>query len=365
MSARIEIDLDAFRHNVRTLAAIAAPARTMLAVKADGYGHGMLPIARAALESGADSLAVLDVPTALALRAAGIDAPLFAWLHGRDTDFAAAIAADVDLGVSSLAELRRIAQDGIAQAGTASVHLKIDTGLHRNGASPEDWPALVGEAVAGAERGRLRLAGLWSHLADASPGDDAAALAEFRAALAVAAGLGVPMDGPERPVLHLAASSAGIRMPEARFDLVRFGIAAYGVSPFDDVDGRGLGLRAPMTVFARVIESRDGVAVLDLGSADGIPPNVLSRSGIGGQSGTAGRSGAAVLLDGVRAPVSAVGVDTADVVSSAPVGSEAIVFGPGEHGEPTAEEWAAWADTIGDEILVRASSRIPRVYLNE
>jgi alanine racemase len=350
MSARIEIDLDAFRHNVRTLAAIAAPARTMLAVKANGYGHGMLPIARAALEAGADSLAVLDVSAALTLRAAGIDVQLFAWLHGRDTDFRAAIEGNVDLGVSSLIELHRV-----ADAGVASVHLKIDTGLHRNGASPEDWPALVQATLDLQNSGRVRLAGLWSHLADASPDDDAAALAEFQAAIAVAAGLGVPTEGPDRPLLHLAASSAGIRMPEARFDLVRFGIAAYGVSPFDDVDARGLGMRAPMTMFATVIESRDGIAVLDVGSADGIPPSVLGPSGAGAQ----------VLLDGRRGVVTAIGVDTIEAVGAAPVDTEAIIFGPGDSGEPTAEEWAAWAGTIGDEILVRASTRIPRVYLNE
>jgi alanine racemase len=350
MNARIEIDLDAFRHNVGALAALAAPARTMLAVKADGYGHGMLPIARSALQAGADSLAVLDVPAGLTLRAAGIDAQLFAWLHGQETDFRAAVEADVDLGVSSLTELGRI-----AEAGVASVHLKIDTGLHRNGASPEDWPALVQATLDLQDAGRVRLAGLWSHLADASPTDDAAALGEFQAAIAVAAGLGVPMDGPERPLLHLAASSAGIRMPEARFDLVRFGIAAYGVSPFDDVDARGLGMRAPMTVVATVIESRDGIAVVDLGSADGIPPSVLGRSG----------SGAHVLVDGQRARVVAIHIDTVEVRSDAPVGAEAIVFGAGDQGEPTAEEWAAWAGTIGDEILARASTRIPRVYLNE
>lgn len=350
MSARIEIDLDAFRHNVRTLAAIAAPARTMLAVKADGYGHGMLPIARAALQAGADSLAVLDVSAALALRDAGVDAQLFAWLHGADTDFRAAVEARVDLGVSSLLELRRIAECGASSL--AEVHLKIDTGLHRNGAAPEDWPALVSAAL---DEPRVRIAGIWSHLADASPADDAVALGEYRAALAVAAGLGVPMEGPQRPLLHLAASSAGIREPEARFDLVRFGIAAYGVSPFDDEDARSLGMRAPMTLFAEVIAVADGRAVLDVGSADGIPPSVLGPSG----------SGAEVLLGGRRAAVTAVAIDTLEVADEGfRVGDEAIVFGPGDRGEPTAEDWATWGATIGDEILARASQRIPRVYLN-
>jgi alanine racemase len=345
MTSRIEIDLAAFRSNVRTLAAIAAPARTMLAVKADGYGHGMIPIARAALSSGADSLAVLDVEAALEVRGAGIDAPVFAWLHGQATDFRAAIDADIDLGVSSLLELRRIAEAGAT--ARAAVHLKIDTGLHRNGASPEDWPALVSAALAD---DRVRIAGLWSHLADASPEADAVALGEFRAAVAVASALGVPADGPTRPILHLAASSAGIRMPEARLDLVRFGIAAYGSSPFEDRPAAELGMRAPMTVYGTVIESREGRAIFDLGAADGIPPLLL---------------GAAVLVAGRRASVLVVDVDTTTVEGPAEVGDEVIVFGPGDRGELTVEQVAEWSETIGDEVLARTSTRIPRVYLNE
>ncbi|HLU63014.1 MAG TPA: alanine racemase [Protaetiibacter sp.] len=349
--SELRIHLDAFRHNVATLAAIAAPARTMLAVKADAYGHGMLEVARAALEAGADSLAVLEVPAALELRDAGLTVPLFAWLHGADTDFAAAIAREVDLGVSGLEELRRIA--AAAGPAVAAVHLKIDTGLHRNGASAEEWPALVREALAEQRAGRVRIAGLWSHLADASPEADAAALAEFQRAVEVAGRLGVPLEGPERAVLHLAASSAGIREPEARFDLVRFGIAAYGVSPFDDVDGPGLGLRGTMTLRAEVLRVGDGVAVLDVGAADGIPPSVLGASG----------SGAEVLLCGRRVAVLRVEVDTLEVEAPADAvaGDVAIVYGPGDAGEPTVEQWAAWAGTIGDEILARASRRVPRV----
>ncbi len=348
MSA-LRIHLPAFRHNVARLAAIAAPARTMLAVKADAYGHGMLPVARAALEAGADSLAVLEVPAALALREAGIRVPLFAWLHGADTDFRAAIAADIDLGVSSRAELGRIVS--AADDGVAAVHLKVDTGLHRNGASIDEWPHLVRDARAASSAGRVRIAGLWSHLADASPEADAAALAEFERAVTVAGELGVPLDGVDRPLLHLAASSAGIREPEARFDLVRFGIAAYGVSPFDDVDGPGLGLRGTMTLEAEVLASHDGHAVLDVGSADGIPPSVLGASG----------AGAEVMLAGRRARVLAVDVDTLVVDGSARVGDTALVYGPGDAGEPTVEQWAAWAGTIGDEILARSSRRIPRI----
>ena len=343
-------DLAAFRANVHSLATTAAPARCMIAVKANAYGHGMLPFARAAIEGGAEALAVLEVPAGLELRADGITVPLFAWLHGRDTDFHAAITADIELGVSSLVELDAIMAAARELEQPAAVHLKVDTGLHRNGASPEDWPALVSAARDAEVAGQVRIAGLWSHLADASPEDDAAALAEFQAAVAVAAGLGV-----ENPFLHLAASSAGIREPEARFDQVRFGIAAYGISPFDDVDGKGLGLRPVMTFRAPVVAVGDGIATIAAGSADGVPPSVLTASG----------SGAWVLLEGDRREVVEIGVDTLDVAlgdGSARIGDIATLFGPGDDGEPTAEEWATWAATVGDEIVARASTRADRIY---
>jgi len=257
--------------------------------------------------------------------------------------------------VSSLAELHRIL--AAVRDTPAAVHLKVDTGLHRNGASPEDWPELVSAAREAELAGRLRIAGIWSHLADASPDDDAAALAEFRAAVAVAAGLGV-----EDPFLHLAASSAGIREPETRFDQVRFGIAAYGISPFDDVDGRGLGLRPVMTYRAPVLALGEGRATIAAGSADGIPPSVLGPSG----------SGAWMLLHGVRREVVDIGVDTLDVAldeaegheTPVTIGDIATVFGPGDDGEPTAEEWASWADTVGDELVARASTRAERILKN-
>lgn len=355
----ITLDLAGFRANVARLVALASPARTMLAVKADAYGHGMLPFARAALGGGADSLAVLEVPAALELRAAGIGVPVFAWLHGCDTDFSAAVSADIDLGVSSRIELEAIIAAAERGGGIASVHLKIDTGLHRNGASPEEWPGLVAAALQAAEAGHVRVAGIWSHLADASPEYDAAALAEFRAAVAVAVALGVPAAGePGAPVLHLAASSAGIRMPEARLDLVRFGIAAYGISPFDDVDARGLGLRPVMTVTAPVVDVGDGTATVAIGSADGVPPSVLGASG----------SGAWVLIAGERREVTDIDIDTLTVaLGDGPAvakGDTATVFGAGDAGEPTPEDWAAWAGTIGDEIVARASARAERVYLD-
>jgi alanine racemase len=342
--AWVEIDFDAFVHNVRTLSELVRPAATMLAIKADAYGHGMLPLAAIALEAGATSLAVLEVPAALALRHAGITAPLFAWLHGKHTDFGAAIDADVDLGISTLWQLDAVlAAD---RSAPARLHLKIDTGLHRNGASPEDWPALVTAAVEAQREGRIVIAGIWSHLADASPEDDAAALDEFRLAVDIARSLGA-----EPEMLHLAASSAGIRMPEARLDLVRFGIAAYGISPFDDRSGRELGLRPVMSLRARVQNVRAAVATIGVGSGNGIHPPAIGA--------------AEVLVGGRRRRIFELDVETLSIdVEGMQVGAgdEVIVFGQGDDGEPTAEEWARWAGTIGDEIVARVR-RLPRVYL--
>ncbi|MFT2708197.1 alanine racemase [Clavibacter zhangzhiyongii] len=366
---RAVVDLDAIRHNVRALAALAAPARTMVAVKADAYGHGALQVARAALEAGAESLAVLDVASAVELRRAGIDARLLAWLHGVDTDFRVAVEEGIDLGVSALWELERIAAAGRATGIRARVHLKADTGLSRNGATPELWPALVRAAVAADAAGELTLHALWSHLADASPEDDDAALARFHEAVRVAEELGA------RPAeKHLAASSAGIRLPAAHFDMVRFGIAVYGISPFDDRSGRDLGLIPAMTLEADVVsvkrvEAGHGVsygldhrtdgpstlALVPVGYADGIPRIAGPR--------------ASVLLNGRRFPVAGriamdqLVLDVGDLPVE--VGDTAVILGPGDRGEPTAEEWAGWAETIGDEIVTRVGPRVDRIHLHE
>lgn len=346
---RIEVDLAAFAHNVRTLSAQFAPARTMLAVKADAYGHGMVPLARTALASGADSLAVLEVDAGLALRDVGIDAPLLAWLHGTGTDFAAAIDAGIELGVSALWQLEAIVATARG-SDRGRVHLKVDTGLHRNGADPQSWPELVTAAVAAEQLGLIEVAAIWSHLADASPDDDAAALTRFHDAVALARSLGC-----DPPLLHLAASSAGIREPQARFGLVRLGIAAYGISPFDDQSGTELGLIPPMTIRGPVAAIRDGLALVRIGSADGVPPTAIGA--------------AEALVAGRRRPIALIAIDElgVDVAGLAVAeGDDVVLFGPGLSGEPTAEDWAGWAGTIGDEIVAsRGLRRLPVRYLND
>jgi alanine racemase len=363
-TALATVDLAALRRNVELLVATAAPAEVMLAVKADAYGHGMLPVSLAALEAGATALAVLEVGAGLELRAAGITVPLFAWLHGTSTDFRAAAENHIDIGVSAVWQLEAIAESGAAVP--ARVHLKIDTGLSRNGASADDWPELVGTALHLESQGLVEVYGAWSHLADASVADDEIALAKFTVAVEVATALGARFSR-----LHLAASSAGLRMPAARFDYVRFGIAAFGVSPFDDVDAPGLGLEAPMTLSAPVLSVHelpagpatvDGVdidlpeaatvAVLGIGYGDGVQPPAVAR--------------AEVLLGGQRRRILTLDVDRmvvdADDVDVSP-GDRAVLFGSDRRGEPTAEEWAAHADSIGDEIVASITSRVPRVYV--
>ena len=345
MSAVARIDVPAFQANVRLLAAAVAPTPIMVMLKANAYGHGMLHLARPALDAGADALGTLDIPSAIALRDAGVDAPLFAWLHGSGADFAEAAARSVDVGISSSRELAA-ALDQDLQAPLA-VHLKIDTGLHRNGASAEDWPALVAAAVDAERAGRLRVRGIWSHLADAGADADRAALAEFEAAVEIARALGAR---PE--MLHVAASSAGLYLPAARFDIVRFGIAAYGVSPFDDRSASDIGIVPVMTFISSVTSvGQDGSAVIGAGWADGTHPTAAGR--------------ASILVGDRLRPVTSVDVDSMTVGESADVsiGDEAIIFGPGTRGEPTPADWAGWASTVGDEILTRVSGRVPREYV--
>lgn len=344
MTAVARVDTGAFARNVQRLVARAAPSEVMLAVKADAYGHGMLDLAPVALEAGARSLAVLEIPAALALRAAGIPNRLFAWLHGADSDFAAAIDAEVDLGVSSGRELEGIIAAAVERGRPARVHLKIDTGLRRNGALPEHWPALVTAAATAASAGHVVIEGIWSHLADASVEDDLAAIAVFETAVAQAAALGVAP-----PLRHLAASSAGWREPRARYDVVRFGIAAYGVSPFDDLTAAEMGLEAVMTLRTTVAPDAApaGSRWIAAGYGDGVP---------------LAAQGASVLIGGRRYGVERVDVDRTLVSGAEPVddGAEVIIFGDPTTGAPSAADWAGWARTIGDEIITGAGARARR-----
>jgi alanine racemase len=366
------VDLDAVRESVATLVTRAGSAATMAVVKADGYGHGMLPCARAALEAGASWLGVAVIAEALALRAAGLTVPVFVWLTTPGEAFAAAIAADIDLSVSASWALTEIAEAARVTGRAARVHLKVDTGLNRAGAPAAAWPALCDAAAALAADGLIDVVGVWSHFAFAdSPGHPTvrAQIGYFTEAVTIAEKAGLCPQ-----VRHLANSAATLVSPEAHFDLVRPGISVYGLSPGPQVGSpAALGLRPAMTLTARLalvkqVPAGSGVsyghryttaaettlALVPLGYADGVP-----RS--------AGNT-AEVLLAGRRRRIAGtVCMDQFVVdVGDDPVraGDQVVLFGPGERGEPTATDWAAALGTINYEIVTRIGVRVPRVYLN-
>jgi len=362
------VDLDAISANVRTLLEVMrsrnAAATVMAVVKADAYGHGAVPAARAALAGGATRLGVATPTEALQLRAAGLDAPILAWLWPPGERVADALAQGVELGVSSLAQLEAVLDQA---AGTVpGIHVKVDTGLGRSGVGPADTTQVL-DAVAAAERsGRVRVVGLMSHLASADvPGDPsvAAQTATFRRILAAAADRGITPQ-----VRHLANTAGLIDHPDAHFDLARVGIGAYGLNPVHTP----VALRPAMTLQATValtkrVPAGHGVsygltyrtsrettlALIPLGYADGIPRAAGNRGEIwvaGARRRIAGR----VAMDQVV-------VDCGD--DPVTVGEPAVVFGPGEHGEPTARDWAEYCATIDYEIVTRIGPRVPRRHV--
>ncbi|MEU9862651.1 alanine racemase [Streptomyces sp. NPDC047971] len=372
--ARAEIDLGALRANVRTLRARVAPhVQVMAVVKADAYGHGAIRCARAALDAGADWLGTATPHEALALRAAGLtDVRILCWLWTPGDPWAEGIEAGLDMTVSGMWALDEVREAARATGKPARIQLKADTGLGRNGCQPADWPQLVGEALRAEKDGLVTITGLWSHLACADePGHPSIAsqLDVFRSMLDYAEKAGV-----EPEVRHLANSPATLTLPETHFDLVRPGIAMYGVSPSPEIGTPAdFGLRPVMTLKASValvkqVPGGHGVSyghhyvtghettlgLVPVGYADGIPRHASGRG--------------PVLVEGkVRTVAGRVAMDqfVVDLGGDEPApGTEAVLFGPGERGEPTAQDWAEAADTIAYEIVTRIGARVPRVYLN-
>jgi len=365
-TAEAAVDLDAIGANIRLIARISG-TRVMAVVKADGFGHGLVPVARAALAGGATWLGVTSAAEALALREAGLDAPMLTWLHPPDEDFAPLLRAGVDVSVSSVAHLAGVAESAVRAGTRAEVHLKADTGMGRGGATLDDWPRLVAQARDLERTGRARIRGVWTHLASADqPGARSVdrQLVSFEAALAVADAAGL------RPELRHVANSAGaLAVPASRYDLVRIGIACYGVEP---VLGHRYGLRPAMTLRARAIlvkrvpagteisyggdyttPDETTLVLVPIGYADGVPRRAATaaRVWIGGRRHRiAGR----ISMDQFV-------VDVGDTPVTA--GDEVVLFGTGDHGEPTVEEWAEWADTNPHEVLTRIGPRVTRRYL--
>ncbi|HET6260240.1 alanine racemase [Pseudonocardia sp.] len=365
-SSRAEtvVDLDAVRHNINVLRAAASGAGVMAVVKADGYGHGASTVARAALDAGAGWLGVCTLEEAMDLRDAGITAPLLSWLHLPDDDFAEAVAAGVDLSVSSRRHLAGVLAGGRRAGRPVRLHLKVDTGLGRNGAQPTEWADLLDDAAKAAADGAAEVVAVWSHLAHADaphhPTID-------RQAARLTTAWQEAKDRGLAPIRHLANSAATLTRPDLHFDLVRPGIAVYGLDPLDRQPGQSP-LRPAMTLRSRValvkrVPAGEGVsyghewttprettlALLPIGYADGVPRRL-------------GREGRMrVLLGGVLRPV--VGRVCMDQVmvdcGDDPVreGELAVLFGPGDHGEPTAQDWADELGTIHYEIVTGVHGR--------
>ncbi|MFG3158413.1 alanine racemase [Streptomyces sp. NPDC048232] len=377
LRARAEIDLAALRANVRALRERAPGAALMAVVKADGYGHGAAPCARAAVEAGATWLGTATPQEALALRAeAGLpdDVRIMCWLWTPGGPWREAVEAGLDVSVSALWALTEVTAAARLAGRPALVQLKADTGLGRGGCQPgADWAELVRQALRAEAEGLLRVTGLWSHFACADePGHPsiAAQLTLFQEMTAYAERQGVRPD-----VRHIANSPATLTLPEAHYDLVRPGIAMYGVSPSPEIGtSADLGLRPVMTLTAALalvkqVPGGHGVSyghhyttpgdttlgLVPLGYADGIPRHASSTG--------------PVLVDGKwRTVAGRIAMDqfVVDLGGDRPEpGAEAVLFGPGDRGEPTAEDWAQAAGTIGYEIVTRIGSRVPRVYVNE
>lgn len=368
--ARVTVDLDAIAHNVEVMRSCAPTAEVMAVVKADAYGHGLVPVARTALRSGATWLGVAQLAEARALRAAGIQARVLSWLHAPGLDFAPAIAADIDLGVPSVQELSEVVAAAKAAGRPARIHLAADTGLRRNGVFGADWDALVDACRSASAEGSVQVVGVFTHFAAAdTPGHPSvqAQLECFRGAIADCERAGFPLE-----VRHAANSAATLILPEAHFDLVRPGIALYGMTPDPGLgDHRHFGLRPAMTVSANVTVAKrvpggDGVSYghtyvtpgettlidIPIGYADGVPRAASSKAPVwvnGAQFKVAGR----VCMDQFV-------VDVGDLPVTA--GDRVVLFGDDARGEPTAQDWAQACGTISYEILARMSSRLPRVY---
>lgn len=370
-SAWVTVDAGAIRDNVAALVRRSGPAQVMAVVKADGYGHGLVTAARAALAGGAAWLGVAQLNEALALRAAGVEAPVLTWIYPPQADLGAAIDADVDVTVGSPWNLEAVVAAARDSGRPAKVQAKVDTGLGRGGVLT-DWTGFTRALAAAVGEGAVELRGTWSHLAWAdAPQHPTVRAQQERFVEAVAE---LERAGVDPGLRHLANSAATLTNPSAQFDLVRPGLAVYGLSPVPDLGApEDYGLREAMRVTARLAQVKKALAgqgvsygheytttrdtvlgLVPMGYADGVPRHAGNAGPlqVGGSRFTvAGR----VCMDQV---VVDLGPDT-----SAQPGDEVVLLGVGADGEPTAQDWAVAADTINYEIVTRMGPRLPRVVV--
>lgn len=360
---RLEVDLSAVAANTRVLATRTA-AELMAVVKADGFGHGAADVARTALAHGATSLGVTSIDEALDLRAAGLTAPVLSWLNPVDAAYADALAAEVELAVGSRDHLDAVlaAQRSGPHQRSARVHLHLDTGMSRDGAEPSAWAALCRAARRAERAGLVRVVGVMGHLGCADdPRDECNVLGRRRFAWGVEAARAAGLRPARR---HLAATAATLLDARSHHTMVRVGAGLVGIDPTGTTTLRaGLTLTAPVVTVRRVrsgagvgyghtwtAPAATNLALLPLGYADGLPRVASGR--------------AEVWLRGRRRPLvgrfsmDQVVVDLGD--DHAEPGDTATVLGPGDAGEPTVAEWAAWSDTLPHEVVTGIGPRVRR-----
>lgn len=355
------VDLDAIAHNLDLVRTVVSGADVMGVVKADAYGHGMFPVAAALRTRGVNWLGVALPSEALMLRDSGDTGHILAWLWAPgDEDIERCVAAEVDLGVSNSRMLQEVRAAAVATGKKARVQLKVDTGVSRNGCSFSQWPALITETL---EAGPLiEVTGVWSHLANADipnhPSVDEQRLL-FDQACATAEAIGLVI-----PLRHLANSPAALLHPDTHYDLVRVGIALYGVSP---VEGCDFGLRPAMALVSSVasVKTVDAGASVSYGATWTATEDTSIALVLGGYADGIPRSAsnrAEVFINGQLHPiVGRVAMDQFMVAlqGEARAGDEVIIFGVA----PTANDFARACETIGYEIVTRIGPRVPRVYV--
>ena len=361
------IDLNAVAANLRKMREHCPTAKICGVVKADAYGHGMIAVAKRLEAEGVDYLGVADIDEALALREAGIKIPVLAWLHEAEENFITAVQNDVEIGVATVNQLDRVAKAADQLGITAKVHLKVDTGLGRNGSTLADWPHVLRAANDWIAEGNIRVVGIFSHLSTTSTEDDLKQIEVFEDCLRVAKEAGI-----EPELRHLTASDGSLTYPQAHYDMVRLGVSLYGLSPWTDHTSADYGLTPAMTavstvVQVKLVEAGTGVsygylhrtskqthlALVPVGYFEGLPRNATGK--------------ASVSINGINHIIASriamdqfvVDVGRDDVKP----GDKVVIFGDPATGVPSADELAIAADTINYEIVTRMGGRFTRKYL--
>lgn len=364
-----EISLPSIRHNITALRRLTR-SKVIVVVKANAYGHGAAIVAPAVIDAGAEMVAVASLDEAIELRETGFASPILCWLHGDHIDYRAAIHHGIDLGLSRAEQMRDLAASAVSCGRSARAQLKLDTGLSRNGAAPEAWNDLFETAAAAEHSGAIRISGVFSHLANTSPESDRAQAARFDAGIRRLHAVGV-----RPPLRHLAASAATLTSPYLRYDAVRVGLAAYGLSPVEDRNASQLGLQPAMTLASQVVALRrvpagTGVsydhdyvcrhdtvlALVPIGYADGMP-RALNGTGVtvsvcGERASIVGRIGMDQCI-----------IDVTPIADQVRIGERVVLFGDPNMGHPAVEEWAERLRTINYEIIAGIGPRVHRIGL--